>query len=206
MGKAGCRLAPMAPCAIRKHRGRNHRCGRSSGLPCAMVLTASFVLSPGTGLFCPRRLADIRRSQPGWAEAPPRHLTPASGRQDHTTSPSAPPLEKAARRAWYQSRRSIHEGGSAPVVRASPARSRACRPPCNGLCAPDAAASTASRLHVRDDRDTPLSVRRDNWIHKSDFSRSRNDLFFTRGVDTNSRTLPDGQISCVKECGKHLVL
>src|SRR5437868_15095264 len=28
------------------------------GLPCAMVLTASFVLSPVTGLFCHRRLAD----------------------------------------------------------------------------------------------------------------------------------------------------
>jgi hypothetical protein len=28
------------------------------GLPCAMVLTVSFVLSPVTGLFCHRRLAD----------------------------------------------------------------------------------------------------------------------------------------------------
>jgi hypothetical protein len=42
-------------------------------------------------------------------------LTPASGRQDHTTSPSAP----------------------APFVKS-------------------AAASTASRTNVRDDRDTPL--------------------------------------------------
>jgi hypothetical protein len=38
--------------------------------------TVSFVLSPVTGLFCHRRLAKI-----------PRDLTPASGRQDHTTSP-----------------------------------------------------------------------------------------------------------------------
>ncbi len=28
-------------------------------------------------------------SQPGWAAAPPQDLTPASGRQDHTTSPYA---------------------------------------------------------------------------------------------------------------------
>jgi hypothetical protein len=28
------------------------------GLPCAMVLTVSFVLSPVTGLFCHRRFAD----------------------------------------------------------------------------------------------------------------------------------------------------
>jgi hypothetical protein len=92
-----------------------------------------YVISSVTGLFCHRRVADVRRPQPGWAEAPPRHLTPASGRQDHTTSPSAPPLEKAARRAWYQSRRSFSEGSSAPVVRASPDRSRVCRPPCDGL-------------------------------------------------------------------------
>src|SRR5271169_3343122 len=44
-----------------------------------MVLTAYFVLSPVTGLFCHRRLAD----------AYPRNLTPASGRQDHTALPSA---------------------------------------------------------------------------------------------------------------------
>jgi hypothetical protein len=28
---------------------------KSSGIPCAMVLTVSFVLSPGTGLSCPCR-------------------------------------------------------------------------------------------------------------------------------------------------------
>jgi hypothetical protein len=43
-----------------------------------MVLTAYFALSPVIGLSCHRRLADILRS-----------LTPASRRQDHTTSPSA---------------------------------------------------------------------------------------------------------------------
>jgi len=32
-----------------------------------MVLTAYFVLSPVTGLFCHRRLADWRRVRPGWA-------------------------------------------------------------------------------------------------------------------------------------------
>ena len=52
---------------------------KQSGLPCAMVLTVSFVLSPATGLSChchPRKF-------------PFANLTPASGRQDHTTSPSA---------------------------------------------------------------------------------------------------------------------
>src|SRR6267154_6094878 len=50
-----------------------------------MVLTVSFVLSPVTGLVCHRH----RRL--------PADLTPASGCQDHTTSPSAPaPFVKGA--------------------------------------------------------------------------------------------------------------
>jgi hypothetical protein len=44
-----------------------------------MVLTAYFELSPVTGLVCHRR-------QRKYLSA---NLTPASGRQDHTTSPSA---------------------------------------------------------------------------------------------------------------------
>ena len=51
----------------------------SPGIPYAMVLTASFVLSPATGLSCHRR---PRKNDSA-------NLTPASGRQDHTTSPSA---------------------------------------------------------------------------------------------------------------------
>jgi hypothetical protein len=32
----------------------NYRYAASAGIPCAMVLTVSFVLFPGTGLVCPR--------------------------------------------------------------------------------------------------------------------------------------------------------
>ena len=49
------------------------------GIPRAMVLTVSFALSSVTGLCCHRRLHGSLRE----------NLTPASGRQDHTTSPSA---------------------------------------------------------------------------------------------------------------------
>src|SRR4051794_33635335 len=45
--------------------------------PHAMVLTVSFVISPVIGLCCHRRFASEQS------------LTPASRRQDHTTSPSA---------------------------------------------------------------------------------------------------------------------
>ena len=41
--------------------------------------TVSFVLSPVTGFVCHRHPVEL----------PPPNLTPASGRQDHTTSPSA---------------------------------------------------------------------------------------------------------------------
>jgi len=45
----------------------------------AQWFTAYNALSPVTGLFCHRRLRGNN----------PRNLTPASGRQDHTISPSA---------------------------------------------------------------------------------------------------------------------
>jgi hypothetical protein len=68
------------------------------------------------------------------------HLMPASGHQDHTTSPSATVSTKANRRSWYQSRRSFSEGGSAPLVSRHPASTAsrpafvtiAKRPPCRG--------------------------------------------------------------------------
>src|SRR2546421_11910245 len=44
-----------------------------------MVLTVSFVISPVIGLFL----------SPSLVELLPQNLTPASRRQDHTTSPSA---------------------------------------------------------------------------------------------------------------------
>jgi hypothetical protein len=78
-GKAGCPLHPQPRAqSVESTRVRHHRFTGTPGLPCAMVLTVSFALSPVTGLCCHRRLADTSAN-----------LTPASGRQDHTTSPSA---------------------------------------------------------------------------------------------------------------------
>jgi hypothetical protein len=57
-----------------------------------MVLTVSFVLSPVTGLFAtvaPKKLARSLLL---------KNLTPASGRQDHTTSPSASQRARQSRR------------------------------------------------------------------------------------------------------------
>jgi hypothetical protein len=76
---------------------------RHSGLPCAMVLTVSFMLSPVTGFLSPSP-----------AESYSANLTPASGRQDHTTSPYA---------SMHSSARHL----IAPALKASIA-SRALRP------------------------------------------------------------------------------
>src|ERR1700736_3218427 len=79
-GKPGARCTRSLVCSVLvAHECSHYRFTGTPGLPCAMVLTVSFVLSPVTGLCCHRRL-----------RITPRNLTPASGRQDHTTSPSAP--------------------------------------------------------------------------------------------------------------------
>src|ERR1700742_1821280 len=78
----GCRksrvpAAPIAPCAKgRKHTVVDHRFTGTPGFPRAMVLTVSFVLSPVTGLFVTVALREA---------CFPKNLTPAPGRQDHTT-------------------------------------------------------------------------------------------------------------------------
>jgi hypothetical protein len=100
--------APAASCALgsgsmhtSKRVHRNH-----PTFPHAMVLTVCFVLSPAIGLFCHRRLTDLKvLSSPVEPNEPPQDLTPASRRQDHTTSPSA--SSAVVLRAAQRSRRAI---------------------------------------------------------------------------------------------------
>src|SRR5450631_3559573 len=54
-----------------------------------MVLTVSFVLSPVTGSFATVVRGLTLGLKPGRADPTSANLTPASGRQDHTTSPYA---------------------------------------------------------------------------------------------------------------------
>src|ERR1700682_4444735 len=102
-----------------------------------MVLTVSFVL-PGDRAVLPPSSADMFLSKPGWADLNSANLTPASGRQDHTTSPYA----------------------ATSLVRTLGDRSQAFRQPAlQSRRAQNAAASTASHPNVRDDHDTPLFLR-----------------------------------------------
>jgi hypothetical protein len=83
-GRRECRAlgAPAALCAkVKKHTSIvTTVTPKTPGIPRAMVLTVSFALSSVTGLVCHRHPQEALLLE---------NLTPASGRQDHTTSPSA---------------------------------------------------------------------------------------------------------------------
>ena len=83
-GKAGCRSHPWPPC-VKKCTGQEPqvRAGHS-GLPCAMGLRLIRDL-PGAPGF----LATVTRVMPRNHPSIIANLTPASGCQDHTISPSA---------------------------------------------------------------------------------------------------------------------
>ena len=64
---------PRPVCIGRKHTVVTTGGAGSSGLPCAMVLTAYIVLSPGTGLSCPRRSQILIRDLSASVGAPGPH-------------------------------------------------------------------------------------------------------------------------------------
>src|SRR5882672_4535131 len=106
--------------------------------------TVSFVLSPATNSFCHRHPRIKVSSMPGWATSL-RELDTSNGCQNHTSSPSAAlRLSQRLRRAKHRSS-ACHSSAHGPYD-----------PPCHPLTSPNAAASTASRPRVRDDREPPL--------------------------------------------------
>ena len=108
-GKAGCVGAPAASRANKKaHERSHHRFAGTPGLPCAMVLTVSFVLAPVTGLSCHRRLQDHRLA----------NLISASGYQTHTTSPSAYGRARLARQSVHRIPPNVRDDGQRPSYRA----------------------------------------------------------------------------------------
>ena len=58
-GKPGARCTRGRAWSVVNTRVSHHRFTGTPGLPCAMVLTVSFVLSPVTGLCCHRRLRSV---------------------------------------------------------------------------------------------------------------------------------------------------
>src|SRR5216684_641321 len=90
-----------------------------------------------------------------------------------------------------QSAKALVKAKTAPFVCVPLDRSRApLEPPCDCRCAPDAAASTASRSNVRDDRETPLCVGRDGASSRVDLGSRRSGIFFAEGLDSQMTDLP----------------
>ena len=75
------RAAPAVPCAIGNRNGAHEHTGSAESIRPSLRngFTAYNVLSPVIGLDCHRRRRKLLSA----------NLTPGSGRQDHTTSPSA---------------------------------------------------------------------------------------------------------------------
>jgi hypothetical protein len=137
-GRGECRVpaAPAASCAIvLVERTRvTTSTPESPGIPARNGFTAYFALSSVTGRFCHRRPRTNVLPKPGRADITSANLTPASGRQDHTTSPYAATSLV----------RSLGDRSQASSTRpAITSRARRCR---------------VHRIpsRVRDDRDTPL--------------------------------------------------
>ncbi len=61
-GKPGARCTRSLAWCVENTRVSHHRFTGTPGLPCAMVLTVSFVISPVTGLSCHRRLRNTFRT------------------------------------------------------------------------------------------------------------------------------------------------
>src|SRR5260221_10401758 len=127
----------------------------------------------GDRAVLPPSPTDMFLSKPGWADSNSANLTPASGRQDHTTSPYA----------------------TTSLVRTLRDRSQVFRPALQSPRAQNAAASTASPSRVRDDRDTPLSVGRDSETHRDVSTDHGSEIFLQRGLDSPFNKPPDGQIT-----------
>ncbi len=146
---------------------------RQSGIPCAMVLRLMPRSPRRRILVCHRHHADQRADRSGRTDFASADLTPATGVR---TTRFCRTL-------------------SAPFVLHFMNRSR--KSPCDSSHMPDAAASTASRANVRDDRDTPLLRARDSSRCTPDLGFGKSEIFFARGLDTISQTPPVGQITVV---------
>jgi hypothetical protein len=95
-----------------------------------------------------------RLRAPGRAAKTSARLDISNGCQDHTTSPYATPSKKPLDRLGTSPAEVLRRRISA-VRLARSMIAHGSRPPCE-IVAPDAAASTASRSNVRDDREAPL--------------------------------------------------
>jgi hypothetical protein len=150
-----------------------------SGLPCAMVLTAYFVLSPATNSCCHRHRR-IRAGQTRSGRLSLRKLDTSNGCQDHTTSPYA----------------------SAPFVRAPAERSRArwTRP---ALCRLRARRCRVHRIPCPTSVTIAIrpSVGRNGGAYAFDLGQAGTEKFFDTGLDRWDQIDPVQQITASAQRG-----
>jgi hypothetical protein len=174
VGNAGCPLHPQPRMhfALVERTRVTTSTPESPGIPARNGFTAYFALSPVTGLFCHRRRRMYGSSAPGRADLPSANLTPASGRQDHTTSPYAAIVTRP---------RAVD-------------RSQIFRPALRSPCAQNAAASTASRPAFVTMANAPLV----GWDAKSsrcDLGCAKTEIFLQRGLDCPNQIEKSRQIA-----------
>src|SRR6266446_1197799 len=128
-------VAPAASCALGSGRNAHEYTStpESPDVPARNGFNGFLRALPGDRAVLPPSPTDRFLSKPGWADSNSANLTPASGRQDHTTSPYAATSLV----------RSLGNRSQAEARPAIPSRAKCCRvhrtPP-----------------RVRDDHDTPL--------------------------------------------------
>ena len=119
-----------------------------------MVLTVASCSSRRSGFLVTVIRGIVFRELDAGVEASEPHDLTVRGR-----------LRQRLRRAWYPSAEALAKAGSALFVKS-------------------AAASTASRTYVCDDRETPLCVGRDGGSYGVDLPDEQNEIFLQRGLDS----------------------
>src|SRR3981189_2797184 len=91
VGNAGCPLhpRPRVHLVVVERTRVTTSTPESPGIPARNGFNGFLRALPGDRALLPPSSADMVLSKPGRADLPSANLTPASGRQDHTTSPSA---------------------------------------------------------------------------------------------------------------------
>ena len=135
---------PIAPAVVRTKSARvDHRFNRiTPAFPARWCYGLLRTLPGDRALLPPSSCGLTIHLKPGWADASPQDLTPASGRQDHTTSPSAPISAKGL--AGPRAFRRFPAKAVSSVVRPRAGRSLTATPALRSHCAPDAVASIAA--------------------------------------------------------------
>jgi hypothetical protein len=121
--------SPMARLQQKKQAAVTTGSAGSTGIPCAMVLTVSFALSPGTRLSCPRRLRHAKHPQTWrqpWGARTTRLRRPLGPRSSHapprpshprpTCRDDRPKRPSSSRRDAQEHRSDLPDGARANCV------------------------------------------------------------------------------------------